>query len=134
MVRRWLFTLRPQFTPSAISGAVNYLDAGYQQYQPIKPKTSDVLPGFTFGGPILKDRIFFYLGFNPEWNDQERTVNYGPTNGGEQAFSRNTQTYFSTARIDATVSQKVRVSVPGSISTSARTAKISRRTIRQRVC
>jgi len=37
--------LRPQFTPSAISGAVNYLDAGYQQYQPIKPKTSDVLPG-----------------------------------------------------------------------------------------
>ena len=99
----------PSSLPSAISGAVNYLDAGYQQYQPIKPKTSDVLPGFTFGGPILKDRIFFYLGFNPEWNDQERTVNYGPTNGGEQAFSRNTQTYFSTARIDATVSQKVRV-------------------------
>jgi len=29
----------------------------------LSPKTSDVLPDLTFGGPILKDRIFFYLGF-----------------------------------------------------------------------
>ncbi len=85
------------------------LDTPAQQYQPVRPKTSDVFPGFTFGGPILKDRIFGFIGFNPEWNDQERTVNYGPTNGGEIPFSRNQQTYYTTARVDASVTQKIRV-------------------------
>ncbi len=42
--------------------------------QPVKPHTSDVFPGFTFGGPIMKDKIFFFVGFNPEWNDFERKV------------------------------------------------------------
>ena len=86
-----------------------YRDATSQQYQPVRPKTSDVFPGFTFGGPILKDRIFGFVAFNPEWNDQERFVNYGPANGGVIPFSRNQQTYYTTARVDASVSQKIRV-------------------------
>ena len=86
-----------------------YIDAASQNYQPIRPKSSDVFPGFTVGGPILKDRIFGFVGFNPEWNDQERKVNYGPTNGGILPFSRNQQTYYTTARVDASVTQKLRV-------------------------
>ena len=27
-----------------------------------KPHTSDVFPGFTFGGPIWKDKIFGFVG------------------------------------------------------------------------
>jgi hypothetical protein len=92
--------------PNAPNGL---LDTVAQNYQPVRPKSSDVFPGFTFGGPILKDRIFGFIGFNPEWNDQERTVNYGPTNGGLTPFSRNQQTYYTTARIDASVTQKIRV-------------------------
>ena len=91
---------------SSLSG---FTDATNQQAQPIKPHTSDFFPGFTFGGPILKDKIFFFLGFNPEWNDFERTVNYGPTNGGYTPFSRNTQTYYTSARIDYAVTRKIRV-------------------------
>ena len=91
------------------TAGINNLDTAYQQLQPIRQKTSDVFPGFTFGGPLVKDRIFFFVGFNPEWNDQERKVNYGPTNGGVTPFSRNTQTYYTSARIDASVSQKIRV-------------------------
>src|SRR5450631_305726 len=98
----------PNGSPSNTSG-VNYIDSPYQQYQPIRPKTSDIYPGFTLGGPILKNRVFFFLGFNPEWNDIERTVNYGTGNGGKTPFSRNTQTYFTTARIDATITQKIRI-------------------------
>ena len=94
---------------NAPNAPFGFLDATAQEYQPIRPKTSDVFPGFTFGGPILKDRIFGFVGFNPEWNDQERTVNYGPTNGGLTPFSRNQQTYYTTARVDASVSQKIRV-------------------------
>jgi len=85
------------------------IDPPYLNYQPIRPKTSDVFPGFTIGGPILKDRIFFFAGFNPEWNDEERTLNYGPANGGLTKFSQNQQTYYTTARIDASVTQKIRV-------------------------
>jgi hypothetical protein len=88
----------------------NYLtDAGFQEYQPKRDKTSDVFPGFTFGGPILKDRIFGFVAFNPEWNDVERTVDYGAGNGGVIPFSQNTQTYYTTARVDAVVTQKVRL-------------------------
>ena len=36
-------------------------------------------------------------------------VNYGPTNGGVTPFSQNTQTYYTTARIDASCHQKIRV-------------------------
>ena len=62
-----------------------------------------MFPGFTFGGPILKDRIFGFVGFNPEWNDQERYVDYPagsvscqcPWAGGAIPFSRNQQTYYT---------------------------------------
>ncbi len=91
-------------------GATNgYIDPQSQRYQPVTPKTSDVFPGFTFGGPIMKDRIFGFIAFNPEWNDVERHVNYGPDFGGVIPFSRNTQTYYTTARVDASVTQKIRV-------------------------
>jgi hypothetical protein len=95
------------------SGATNntngFVDAASQNYQPVRPHSSDVFPGFTVGGPILKDRIFFFAAFNPEWNDLERFVNYGSTGGGVVPFSRNQQTYYSTARIDASVTNKIRV-------------------------
>ncbi|MGA8152026.1 MAG: carboxypeptidase regulatory-like domain-containing protein [Terriglobales bacterium] len=84
------------------------IDPAYQGYQPIKPHSSDVFPGFRLGGPILKDKIFFFAGFNPEWSNTERTVNFGP-GVGPLKFSRNTQTYYTNARIDAAVSQKIRV-------------------------
>jgi hypothetical protein len=100
-----------------------YLDAGSQNYQPTRPHSSDVFPGFSFGGPLLKDRIFFFLGFNPEWHDTERTVLYAPCDpsipgncitgvpigGGKLPFSQNQQTYYTTARVDAAVTQKIRL-------------------------
>ncbi len=86
-----------------------FIDPAYVNYQPTHRKTSDVFPGFTFGGPLLKDKVFFFLGFNPEWTNQERFVNYGPTNGGVTPFSQNQQTYYTTARIDASLTQKIRV-------------------------
>jgi hypothetical protein len=92
------------------------LDPTYQQFQPNKDKSSNVFPGFTFGGPIWKNRIFGFVGFNPEFNQIERGVNYaaGPSTSpylglGLVKFSQNTQTYYTTARVDTVVTQKVRV-------------------------
>jgi hypothetical protein len=98
-----------RYDPLSTPSATSFTDAITEQAQPIKPHTSDIFPGFTFGGPLLKDKIFFFLGFNPEWNDFERTINYGPANGGKVPFSQNTQTYYTTARIDYAVTNKIRV-------------------------
>jgi hypothetical protein len=88
-------------------------DPNFQEYVPKKDKTSDVMPGFTFGGPILKNRLFGFVAFNPEFYDVERKVNYNQTGGlgglGTIAFSQNTQTYYGTGRLDAAVSQKIRL-------------------------
>jgi len=98
-----------RYNPLDSGNAALGQDPGYQNFQPTRPHTSDVFPGFTFGGPIKKDKLWFFLGFNPELQRNERFLNYGPTNGGETPISQNTNTYYTTARIDAALSQKIRV-------------------------
>jgi Carboxypeptidase regulatory-like domain len=73
--------------------------------------TRYIQPAFTIGGPILKDRVWLFLGFDPKYTSQNRTINFGTndSNAGIQTFNQDTQTYFTTARIDATLTQKVRV-------------------------
>jgi hypothetical protein len=108
--------LGPRLCPNGNSTNA-YIDAASQSYQPTRRHSSDVLPGFTFGGPILKNRIYGFVGFNPEWNDQERKVTYAansglpnvPVGGAVIPFSRNQQTYYTNARVDAVVTQKFRV-------------------------
>jgi hypothetical protein len=104
-----------RYNPLDSGNSAAGIDPSYQLYQPKKDKTSDVFPGFTLGGPILKDRIWFFLSFNPELNRDERTLNYSQSTYvpfqslGKTSYSQNTDTYYTTARIDAVVSQKVRV-------------------------
>ena len=86
-----------------------------QIYQPTRDHFSIVQPGFTLGGPIIKDRLWFFLGFAPEYNALARTVNFAPSrfpgnsNLGNQIFTSDNQQYFSTARLDFTLTQKIRL-------------------------
>jgi hypothetical protein len=104
--------------------ALQYTDQPYQNYQPVRPKTSDTFPGFTFGGPLIpkwKDKAYFFVGFNPELQRFESSVNYAagaaisglpntcPTSNGICKFSQNTNTYYTTARVDVAATQKIRV-------------------------
>jgi Carboxypeptidase regulatory-like domain len=86
-----------------------FLDPAYQEYQSKKDKTSNVFPGLTIGGPILHDKAFLFFGFNPQFNDLERKVDFSSQGLGELPFSSNQQTYYTTARIDASVSKKIHV-------------------------
>ena len=43
----------------------------------------DTSEGFTFGGPIIKDKAFFFVAF--ETNDKTTPINYGPTGSGSPA-------------------------------------------------
>ncbi|MGA8729531.1 MAG: carboxypeptidase regulatory-like domain-containing protein [Terracidiphilus sp.] len=120
-------TLRydPNSSGTVTAWGAGYLDPAAQVYQPVRPHTSDVFPGFSVGGPIadlfpklygipdsvyqkLRDRIFLFAAYNPEFNSFENTLNYGP-NGGLVPFSQNFHTDYGYARIDAEISQKVRV-------------------------
>ena len=106
----------------------NYtIDPVVQSYQPIRPHTSDTFPGFTIGGPLadilpkfygipddlyksVRDRIFLFAGFNPEFNAYERKVNYGTNgSGGIVPFSQNTHTDYGNLRLDAEVTSKIRI-------------------------
>jgi hypothetical protein len=117
--------LRYNPNSSATSTSWGSIDPPAQVYQPVRPHTSDFYPGITIGGPIvdlfpklygvpdsvyerLKERVFLFAGFNPDFSPFERTLNYGP-NGGMVPFSQNTHTDYGYARIDAEVTSKIRV-------------------------
>jgi hypothetical protein len=90
-------------------------DADSQIYIPKRDRFKIAQPGLTVGGPILKDRLWFFLGFAPQFRSITRTVNFGPSSLvanqalGNQVFSQDNQQYFTTARLDATLTQKIRV-------------------------
>jgi hypothetical protein len=96
-------------------------DATPRYYLNQKAHYSDVFPGITLGGPLLAhlhlpqswdDRVFFFVGFKPDLNRDEVFVNYADSpygNLGILPFSQNTNTYYGTARIDAKVTEKIRV-------------------------
>ena len=93
-----------------------FADPAYQAYQPKKDKLDDIFPGFALGGPIKKDKLWFFVGFNPEFRNRERFANWNwpgnaafPAASGRQPFSTNQQTYYTNARIDAVLTQKIRL-------------------------
>lgn len=99
---------------------VGLFDPPAQTYSQKKDHFRTIQPGFTVGGPIKKDRLWFFLGFAPFYSSTGRTVNFGPSicaslggcpneTLGNQLFNRDFQQYFTTARLDANVLQKVRL-------------------------
>jgi hypothetical protein len=85
------------------------LDPDFQLYDPKKDHTKDFFPGFTLGGPLKKDRIWFFAGFNPQFTKLRRTVDFSNQGLGLLDFDQNMQTYYSNARIDAVVNKYIRL-------------------------
>jgi len=102
------------------------LDNASQTYQPKQDHFRYIQPGFNVGGPIMKDRVWFFLGLAPLYQSTARTVDFGPnicntvTGGdptslcpnyalGKQYFTQDSQQYFGTLRLDATLTSKIRV-------------------------
>lgn len=110
-------TLRYDPNPASIAPG---FDDDAQTYVPKRDHFRIAQPGFTIGGPIIKDRLWFFLGFAPEYNSTTRTVNFGPAvcaslggcpnqSLGNQVFNQDNQQYFSTARLDFALTQKIRL-------------------------
>jgi hypothetical protein len=96
--------------PNPVTG-----EANIQNYQPRKDHFRIAQPGFTVGGPVMKDRLWYFVGFAPQYRSLGRTVDFGPSFYpgnpalGRQAFTQDVQQYFGTARLDATLTSKIRV-------------------------
>jgi len=113
-------------TPSIRYDPFNLFNTGFdnntQTYQSKQDHFRYVQPGFDLGGPILKDRIWFFLGFAPFYQSTSRYVNYNAapcgtfaaglcanSGVGNEFFNQDSEQYFVTGRLDATVTQKIRV-------------------------
>jgi hypothetical protein len=100
-----------RYDPTQSGNATLGQDPGSQNYQAQKDHFRILQPGFSVGGPIVKDRIWFFAGFAPLVNTKARTVNFGANNGnaGEQYFTQDRQTYYGNGRIDASLTQRIRL-------------------------
>jgi hypothetical protein len=72
---------------------INLAGNGFEQFQPREDEETILEPTLTLGGPIVKDRLWFYAGYNPTIQKTTRTITFVPTQGGqtnsyEQEFTR----------------------------------------------
>jgi hypothetical protein len=97
-------------------------DQPAQIYVPRRDTFRILQPGFNIGGPIKKDRLWFYLGFAPFGHSIDRTVDFNPvlcqpnclndpnsTSPDVRTFHLKDWQYFTNVRLDAALTQKVRV-------------------------
>jgi outer membrane receptor protein involved in Fe transport len=115
-------TLRydPLGAPSTTSP---FFDQASQIYSPKRDAYHFLQPGFTLGGPVKKDRLWFFVGFAPIAHSVSRTVDFNPavcqpgcpdapagsTSPFLQAFHLKDRVYYTTARLDASLTEKVRL-------------------------
>jgi hypothetical protein len=98
-----------RYEPSA-AGAPGF-DPPSQVYNPKQDHFKNIQPGFSVGGPILKDKLFFFVGLAPLFNSVAKTVNFGSNDGGagNQYFTQDRQTYYTNARLDYALTSKIRL-------------------------
>jgi len=104
-----------RYNPLDAGNYAKGIDPIVQVYQAQKDHFRTIQPGALIGGPIIKDKIWFFAGFNPLINTRARNVNFTPSgitensNAGSQYFTQDRQTWYGTARVDAALTQKIRV-------------------------
>lgn len=96
---------------AANAGGAKRLDQPAEFYQPKQDRYRYVTPGFSLGGPMVKDRLWLFASTAPEFQTRARTVNFAPSSGvpGDREFHQNTSTYYSLARLDFLATQKIRL-------------------------
>ncbi len=88
--RSWGGTARPVLQTQLTNSTA------FEQFNPRKDKFTDFEPGFTLGGPLLRDHLWFYGGYEPWIQKTTRTVDFFNSNGSirttrsfNQEFRRN---------------------------------------------
>lgn len=93
--------------PPQVQLAPDNLSAFY--FQNPKERFSQFDVGFFVGGPIRKDRLWFFAGVVPQYVDIERDIAY--TAGGQGTFKRKTRREFASAKLTWRASDAVKVNL-----------------------
>jgi hypothetical protein len=98
-----------QYDPNASN--VGKIDPGTQLYTGKKDSFRVLQPGGTLGGAIVKDRLWFFVGFSPELDSLHRTVDFSAADPtiGIQHFTQDKKLYYGTGRLDYAATQKIRL-------------------------
>jgi len=96
---------------AANANGAKLLDQPAENYQPKKDHYRTITPGFSVGGPLMKDRLWAFFSIAPEYATIARTVNFAPTAPvpGNSAIHQDTNTYYALGRLDYLATQKIRV-------------------------
>ena len=97
-------TLRTNLSNSAVSEYITYPE----------DKENRIEPAFTLGGPIVKDRLWFFGGYQPAITDTERTVNAQTAQNPSAATSVTDQratVQYITANVTSQPSDSIRTRV-----------------------
>ena len=101
--------------PQGVYSTPKRQDYAAQFYTPNKDHFRYIQPGFDAGGYLKKDRLWLWLSSAPQVQTVRRTVNF--TNPacaavgcpGVRQFNFSEQTYFTAARVDLKVTEKIRL-------------------------
>lgn len=96
---------------------LNAGDRGYWQRSPtnadladfFRPKTDQYslwYPGGVLGGRIIRDKLFFFMGYSPELEHTDRLIGYA---SGPKLFTQDRIRHYGTGRLDYTVTSKLQV-------------------------
>ena len=83
----------------------------------VTPRTdgSTVEPTFTLGGPIVRDRVWFFAGYVPQFGKSERTVTFTQNRAaGPQTFKSDSEDHNITYNLSAQVTPRFRTRFSGS--------------------
>lgn len=95
-------------------GATSTQDPNIEFYQRKADTYSVLQPGAFIGGPIIQDKLWFFLGVAPIIDSTGREVNFAAPGSsdpipGELNFTQNSKTYYATGRLDYALTQKIRL-------------------------
>ena len=94
---------------NVMDGRLNSSDRGYWQRSPNDPRVADFLhprkddyrvrfPGFSLGGPLLRNRLFGFVSYMPEFESTRRTIDYAD---GAQTWDASRTRHYALGRLDA---------------------------------
>ncbi len=100
------------------NSGMNASDRGYWQRSNndaslaefIKPKEdsySIYYPTATIGGPVIKNRLFFFGSISPEIEHTDRTINFA--DAGTKTYAQDQKRYYSLGRLDFQPTQKIQI-------------------------
>jgi hypothetical protein len=86
-------------------------DQAIQTYSPKEDHFRNGQTGIAIGGPVVKDRLWFFAGFAPQYTSRTRNVDFSSQSAalGVQTFNQDQQNYYGVLRLDAALTSKIRV-------------------------